>query len=74
MLSYYREVAAFPEAWEAMFEPLRTLRGLYFDAWFATRWHQPGFAKHYPEDDPADPTWWEARVASLTRRLADEPD
>ena len=69
VLSLYREVAEFPESWEAMFDPLRTLRGVFFDAWFSARWRDPGFAEHYPKDNPEDPAWWAKRIEQLTERL-----
>ena len=70
VLEYYREVNDFPEAWEAMFEPMRALRGLFFDAWFSARWNDPGFSASYPKDDPTDPGWWDLQIKAMEEKLA----
>jgi len=69
VLSLYREVRPLPDGTEGLLRPLQALRGLYFDAWFVSRWAEPGFSAHYPDDDVTDPAWWARNIASLERLL-----
>jgi len=70
ILRLYREIEPFPEEWEALFEPLRTLRGLFFDAWFSARWTDPAFAQNYPKDNVTEEAGWTRRVEGFAARVA----
>jgi Ser/Thr protein kinase RdoA (MazF antagonist) len=70
VLSFYREIQPFPKSWEAIFPLMSAYRDIQFDAWFSSRWDEPGFAKHYEEEDITKLDWWKENIEGLERLLA----
>ncbi len=69
VVDLYREHHAFPAEWERLFRPTGIFRAIRFDAWFSARWRQPGFAAHYPDEDPTAPSWWRKVVETFEGAL-----
>ncbi|WP_372367676.1 phosphotransferase [Candidatus Uabimicrobium sp. HlEnr_7] len=67
VLDLYREVRPFPKKFEALIPLIRGCRNIVFDAWFSTRWNEPGFRKHYEDDNITNPDWWQDSIEELER-------
>lgn len=70
VLDCYRETQEFPKQLEAIFPLLTVYRDIQFDAWFSSRWKDPGFARNYADDDICDPAWWKDSIDGLEESLS----
>lgn len=70
VLKYYRELGDFPKEWEGMFPLMSAYRDIQFDAWFSSRWSEPGFSQNYEEDDITSATWWNQNMDGLENLLS----
>ncbi len=58
----YRDVLPFPADWLPLCEPLLRLRLPWFDAWTATRWHDPLFRRDHMDARSVDGVRGRARL------------
>lgn len=68
-LEGYRTVAEFDEAQLQLIEPLHLLRGLYFDAWYCSRYHDPKFVEELADEGFPSRPWWQEQLTVYDQRL-----
>ena len=68
LISAYREVRAFADAWLDLVEPLRALRYVRYSTWIARRWHDPIFKRTFSYF--GDLRYWQREVQDLREQIA----
>jgi Ser/Thr protein kinase RdoA (MazF antagonist) len=67
VLSAYRELRHFDEAWLAAVNPLKAGRYIHYSAWIARRWADPAFPAAFPQF--GDLEYWETETRDLEQLI-----
>lgn len=69
LLSGYRSVRPFEEAWLAAVNPLKAARYVHYAAWIARRWEDPSFKNAFPAYGGRE--YWESETRDLEALVLD---